>query len=98
MRTILLATLMSVACATAAAADGGPSPVSSARAVVVFDRGGELGNAADGAADPSTRRPTGIDDPVRVASISKLVVAVGVKKLDEEKDLDRDRPGGEGGG
>lgn len=96
MRSILLATLLSVACAaTPAAADDGPSRVSSARAVVVFNRGGELGTAADGVADPSTRRPTGIDDPVRVASISKLVVAVGVMKMVEEKILDLDRPVGD---
>lgn len=36
-------------------------------------------------------RPVGIDDPVRVASISKLVVALGVMRLVEHGKLDLDR-------
>ena len=36
-------------------------------------------------------RPVGIDDPVRVASISKLVVALGVMRLVEQGKLDLDR-------
>jgi CubicO group peptidase (beta-lactamase class C family) len=36
-------------------------------------------------------RPVGIDDPVRVASISKLVVALGVMRLVEQDKLDLDR-------
>jgi CubicO group peptidase (beta-lactamase class C family) len=36
-------------------------------------------------------RPVGIDDPVRVASISKLVVALGVMRLVEAGKLDLDR-------
>jgi CubicO group peptidase (beta-lactamase class C family) len=43
-------------------------------------------------ADPATGRPVTPDDPVRIASISKLVVAVGVMRLVEEKRLDLDRP------
>jgi CubicO group peptidase (beta-lactamase class C family) len=36
-------------------------------------------------------RPVGIDDPVRVASISKLVVALGIMRLVEQGKLDLDR-------
>jgi CubicO group peptidase (beta-lactamase class C family) len=63
-------------------------PVS--QAGVAFDRNGEGGSFADGLADPATGRAVTIDDPVRVASISKLVVAVGVMKLVEEGRLDLD--------
>lgn len=95
MRIIAFAAFLSIAFAPAATAADQTPPHTGARAVVAFDRGGELGTAADGVADPSTRRPTGTDDPVRVASISKLVVAVGVMKMVEEKILDLDRPVGD---
>jgi CubicO group peptidase (beta-lactamase class C family) len=36
-------------------------------------------------------RPVGVDDPVRVASISKLVVALGAMRLAEQGKLDLDR-------
>ena len=61
-----------------------------AQAGVAFDRGGERGSFADGLADPRTGRAVTVDDPVRVASVSKLVVAVGVMKLVEAGQLDLD--------
>ena len=57
---------------------------------VAFDRKGEMASFADGIADPATGRRVTADDPVRVASISKLVVAVGVMKLVEQGRLDLD--------
>lgn len=57
---------------------------------VAFTLGGEAGAFAEGLADPATGRAVTPDDPVRVASISKLVVAVGVMKLVEERRLDLD--------
>jgi CubicO group peptidase (beta-lactamase class C family) len=68
-----------------------PPPTPLAQAGVAFDRTGELGAFAEGIADPQSRRAVTPDDPVRVASVSKLVVAVGVMKLVEAGKLDLDR-------
>ena len=78
----LLAATLTAACATV--------PPPAAEVGVAFDRNGEIGSFADGIADPQTRRPVTPDDPVRVASVSKLVVAVGVMKLVETGKLDLD--------
>ncbi|WP_163360631.1 serine hydrolase domain-containing protein, partial [Klebsiella aerogenes] len=43
-----------------------------------------------GLADISASRPVTADDPVRIASISKLVVAIGVMRLVEQGRLDLD--------
>lgn len=56
-------------------------PVS--QAGVAFDRDGEIGSFVEGPADPATGRAVTPDDPVRVASISKLLVGIGVMKLVE---------------
>ena len=58
-------------------------PVPKAEAGVAFDRNGEVGAFADGIADPRSGRAVTPGDPARVASVSKLVVAVGVMKLVE---------------
>ena len=55
---------------------------------VAFDRKGELGSFADGIADPQSGRHVTIDDPVRVASVSKMITAIGVMKLVDEGKLD----------
>jgi len=60
------------------------------QAGVAFDRNGEIGSFAEGLADPATGRAVTPDDPVRVASISKLVVAIGVMKLVEIGKLELD--------
>ena len=57
---------------------------------VSFDRKVVTGVEATGAADLATGRPVTADDPVRVASISKLVVAIGVMRLVEAGKLDLD--------
>lgn len=44
-----------------------------------------------GYADPVTRRAATADDPVRIASVSKLVTALGVMRLVEAGTLDLDR-------
>ena len=46
-----------------------------------FNRQGVGGTLAEGIADPATRRRAGVDDPVRVASVSKLVAAIGIMRL-----------------
>jgi CubicO group peptidase (beta-lactamase class C family) len=79
---LLLAAL--AACATV------PSPPSRVQAEVgvAFDRSGEIGSFADGIADPQSRRRVTIDDPVRVASVSKMVTAIGAMKLVDQGKLD----------
>jgi len=55
---------------------------------VAFDRTHEIGSFANGIADPQSGRRVTPDDPVRVASISKLGTAIGVMKLVEAGKLD----------
>ena len=74
-------------CATVAP----PEPPVRAQVGVAFDRNSELASFADGLADPEAGRRVTADDPVRVASISKLVVAIGVMKLVEQGQLELDR-------
>lgn len=82
MRSILAATfaLLSAGCASR------PATVR-----VAFDAHGVTAAEAHGFADRATRRRVTADDPVRVASISKLVVALGVMRLVEAGTLDLDR-------
>ena len=63
-------------------------PVAAVR--VAFDRRGETAVSVSGVADLATGRAVTADDPVRVASISKLVVAIGVLRLVEQRRLDLD--------
>jgi CubicO group peptidase (beta-lactamase class C family) len=63
-------------------------PIATVR--VTFDRSGITSSRAQGLADITTRRAVTADDPVRVASISKLVVAIGVLRLVEAGTLDLD--------
>jgi len=58
---------------------------------VAFNRNAEIGSFAEGIADSQSGRRATADDPVRVASISKLVVAIGVMKLVEQEKLDLDQ-------
>jgi CubicO group peptidase (beta-lactamase class C family) len=55
---------------------------------IAFDRTQAIASFADGVADPQSGRLVTIDDPVRVASISKLVTAIGVMQLVEAGKLD----------
>ncbi|RZI55228.1 MAG: class A beta-lactamase-related serine hydrolase, partial [Zymomonas sp.] len=65
-----------------------PQPVAQVR--VTFDAKAETSIQVRGMADIVANRPIGIDDPVRVASISKMVVAIGVLRLVEQGKLNRD--------
>lgn len=58
---------------------------------VAFDADQITVSSSTGLADRSNKRRVGPDDPVRVASISKLVVAMGVMRLVEARQLDLDR-------
>ncbi|WP_343520694.1 serine hydrolase [Sphingomonas sp.] len=68
-----------------------PAAAAPAEVRVAFDLRGETGVHASGAADRATGRHVTADDPVRVASISKLVVALGVMRMVEAGQLDLDR-------
>lgn len=57
---------------------------------VTFDRRGVTSVAASGWADIAAKRAVTADDPVRVASISKLVVGIAVMRLVEQGRVDLD--------
>jgi CubicO group peptidase (beta-lactamase class C family) len=83
MRAIALALVFLLAA-------GASGPPRNAAAGVAFDRNREIGSFAEGVADPQSGRQVTPDDPARVASVSKLVVAIGVMKLVEQGRLDLD--------
>ncbi len=62
-----------------------------ARVRVAFDAASVTSVATSGLADRTTKRRVTADDPVRVASITKLVVALGVMRMVEAGSLDLDR-------
>ena len=84
---VWIASSLSLLAMTSAAWAAPPDP---ARVALAFDRSGELGARAEGLADPQTSRTATPDDPARIASVSKLVVAIGVMKLVERQALDLD--------
>ena len=63
-------------------------PVATVR--VTFDRHGVTSARATGLADIAANRPVTVDDPARIASISKLVAAIAVLRLVEQHKLDLD--------
>lgn len=84
---LLIALTLLSACATV---PDTPAP-NVAYAWATFDRGGVTASGAAGLADPGRGRVLTIDDPVRIASVSKLVMALGVMRLVEEGRIDLDR-------
>jgi len=90
MKTLLLACL-ALAVGVPAGAQVAPlrqEPVGWVR--VAFDRGGVTEVKADGLADLASGRVLTADDPARIASVSKLVAAIGVMRLVEAGTLDLD--------
>lgn len=85
----LLAALALLAAPAAAEVYTPPPP---ATVVVAFDRETIRPLIVEGLADIATERPVEANDPVRIASISKLVMALtALRLMDEGKvDLDRD--------
>ena len=67
-----------------------PPPVSGNYAWAAFDARGIAASGASGIADRSSGRALAVDDPVRIASITKLHVALGVMRLVEQGKLDLD--------
>ncbi|MEO5565652.1 MAG: serine hydrolase domain-containing protein [Luteimonas sp.] len=82
-----LLTLLCTGCVTTAEPTGA-APVASVR--VAFDRDAITSTRVQGFADTTTARTVTADDPVRIASISKLVTAIGVMRLVEAGKLDLD--------
>ena len=89
MPTLLVALILALSCGLAQAAE----PV--ARVRVAFDRHGETATQAEGLADIAANRAIGIDDPARIASISKLVTAIAVLRLVEAGTLSLDEDVGQ---
>ena len=83
-RFIALLCLLLAACATVPTV----APIRGAEVGEAFTRDGEIASFAQGFADPKAGRRATVDDPVRVASISKMVTAIGVMKLVDQGKLD----------
>jgi CubicO group peptidase (beta-lactamase class C family) len=88
LRPAALSLLLALAgCATV---PGAPSPPAANHAWATFDARGITASGAQGLADRDRDRALTIDDPVRIASITKLHVALGVMRLVEQDRLDLD--------
>jgi CubicO group peptidase (beta-lactamase class C family) len=86
-RATLLLLLVLAGCASVPEA---PRPAAASHAWARFDARGITGSGAEGLADRGSGRALTIDDPVRIASITKLHVALGVMRLVEQGRLDLD--------
>jgi CubicO group peptidase (beta-lactamase class C family) len=84
--SLLIAFALLGSCATAP-----PVPAAANYVWLSFDRSKVLRSKASGLADKASGRSLTTSDPVRVASVSKLVVALGVMRLVEQGKLDLDR-------
>jgi CubicO group peptidase (beta-lactamase class C family) len=92
MARLLILCLLLGACATVPAREAGQvSATPPAFAWATFDGSRIHETGASGLADRARGRALTIDDPVRIASITKLVVALGVMKMVEQETLDLDR-------
>lgn len=67
-----------------------PPPPAGSYAWARFDARGITASGAAGLADRASGRALTVDDPVRIASITKLHVAIGVMRLVEQRRLDLD--------
>lgn len=86
-RCLLAALLLLSGTAVRAQAQG----THSATVAVTFDRQSMRPVLIEGSADKTSGRPVTADDPVRIASISKLVTTLGVLRLVDADVLDLDR-------
>jgi CubicO group peptidase (beta-lactamase class C family) len=83
----LLLLFLTTACATLPP----PPPPAASYAWATFDARGLTGSGAAGFADRAAGRRLTVDDPARIASISKLHVALAVMRLVEQGKIDLDR-------
>lgn len=88
--SILFAPLALTACQATPPRASAP-PDGTSYAWQVFDASALKEGGAGGLADRASGRAVTLDDPVRVASVSKLIVALGVMRLVEAGTLDLDR-------
>jgi CubicO group peptidase (beta-lactamase class C family) len=87
----LLALSLAILAGACAALPAEPAPLPAASyAWATFDARGIDRSGASGLADRAAGRALTVDDPVRIASISKLHVALGVMRLVEQGRLDLD--------
>jgi CubicO group peptidase (beta-lactamase class C family) len=91
MRPVLLLLFLLGACATTPTPAPTPPQPRPAFAWATFDARAITASGASGLADRARGRALTIDDPARIASISKLVVALGAMRLVEQGRLDLDR-------
>jgi CubicO group peptidase (beta-lactamase class C family) len=82
--------LLAVPMLLAGCASMSPPPATANYVWLNFDSNKILKSDASGLADKQSRRSLTTADPVRVASVSKLVVALGVMRLVEQGKLDLD--------
>jgi len=68
-----------------------PAVAQPATVAVAFDRSSIRPILAEGLADKASRRQATADSPVRIASVSKLITALGLMRLADAKVLDLDR-------
>lgn len=88
VRLLLLLLLLVAGCATMRTT---AAPAGVAYAWATFDANGLTANGTQGMADRARGRALTIDDPARIASVTKLAVALGVMRLVEAGTLDLDR-------
>jgi CubicO group peptidase (beta-lactamase class C family) len=95
MRLAILLAFFLGACATMPTPTPTPTPAPQpprpAYAWATFDARAVTASGASGLADRAAGRALTIEDPARIASISKLVVALGAMRLVEQGRLDLDR-------
>ena len=89
-RLFELSVIALTACATGSLVMAPPPPPEVSFAWASFDGQGIRRSGTGGEADRAMHRSVTIEDPVRIASVSKLVVALGVMRLVEEGRLDLD--------
>lgn len=88
---LIRAGIAAIAVAAAAGAPAVASTPAGAMVAVRFDAKQLLSTSVSGMADPASKREVTQDDPVRIASVSKLVVALGVLRLVDQGKLDLDQ-------
>lgn len=89
-RLLAFAPLGLAGCVQPAPAPLAAPPDGVSYAWTIFDARGIRDSGASGLADRANSRAITIDDPVRIASVSKLVVALGVLRLVEQGRLNLD--------
>src|SRR5687767_14346722 len=90
MRRAVLFPLLALAACQTRPLDLPPPPSGVFYAWVTFDPFRLRDSGAAGVADRGSGRELSVEDPVRVASISKLIVALGVMRLVEQGRIDLD--------